>query len=560
MRYFKFLLIFVFSVNSFAQKSNNNGLYYFKKAYKFDINQKKDSAFYYYSKAEKQFYIEDNLYNQARVILNIGNLQSEQNDLVGSEINTIKALLIFKKLNKPFKIFTCYNKLGILLKNKEQYHKANEYYNKALKVADSLNKTKLQLIATSNIAINYKQQKEYQKSIEMFYRVLKHDSIKNYPIKKARALNYIAYCNYKLKKKDSLLQLFFEAKEIYNTKNHIPGVISNNLFLAEYYISEDKLSEAKKYLNESLNIAKKNKRNSNILLILKLLSKVNPIKSGYYFNEYTNLNDSIDKVQLLHKNQFAIITYETIEKEQKIIIQKNTIKTKNKLQKLLIVIIILSILSAIMLLFYNKKLHIKNNQINSLQIEIRHRLKNNLAMVSSFINKAKKNTNNINEIENYKTLNGRINSMKSIQELLYKNSNIDSINLNQIITSIAKLSENGFKSNKQILIKTQIENININSKKAEITGLIINELITNAYKYAFINKKNGIISIKAFIKDKNILFLIEDDGIGFPEDLDNKKSSSFGIKLIKGLTNQLNGKITFSNKEKGTKISLTIPL
>lgn len=554
------ILLFLWLQLSFTQiNKDSKGLYYFKKAYKFDCNQKNDSAFYYYLKAENEYLKEHNNYYQARVLLNISNLQSDQNDLISCENTLIKALKIFKNLNKEKNMFSCYNKLGILLKNKGQFNRSQEYYTKALKIAKKLNNTKKQLAVLSNIAINYKEQKEYIKAKQLFNKVLKHDSILNYPIKRARAINYLAYCNFKLKYFDNLPQQFYDAKKIYQIKNHMQGVLSTNLFLAEFFKSKNKKQKAKRVLDEAINLAIKTKRNDSKLLILQLLSKVDTIHATYYFSQYTKLNDSLSKVQLAHKNQFARIRFETQEKEQEIQIQKTILKAKNKQQKLLFLLLLLSLITSLILLFFYKKIKSKNVHINNLQIEIRHRLKNNLAMVISFINKAKKKSTYPEEVNNYNILNGRVNSMQIIQELLYKNSETNSVNLKQVINKIVVLSQHAYDSFQTITINTDVEYIELPHKKAKIIGLIINELITNAYKYAFVKRKDGNIGIKAFIKDKKILILVSDDGIGFPKDFNKLKVSSYGLKLIKGLTKQLNGKITFNNTETGTETILKIP-
>ena len=553
---FLFIIPFVYSQN----KQDSKGLHYFKKAYKFNQQNKIDSAFYYYNKAEKQYVLERNSYNQARVLLNISNLQSKQNDLIGCEASLIKALTIFKDLKKQNKIYNCYNSLGILLKNNAQYDKSEEYYKKAFSIATALNSTEKQLRVLSNIAINYKEQKKYQNAITTFNKVLINDSIINYPIKKARALNYIAYCNFKLGNEDQLPQLFYDAKKLYKKSNHTQGIITNDIYLGEYYISKKKITKAKKVLDEGLFLAKKTKHNGKLLLLFKLLSKADTINAKSYFSSYTKLNDSILKVQLVHKNQFARIVYETAEKEKKIKQQQQAIKEKSKQQKMLLIILFLSVFSVLTLLYFNKKLNVKNKQINNLQIEIRHRLKNNLAMISSFVNKTKQQVTTPKEKALFDILIGRINSMKFIHQLLYKKSKTDQIELQIILTQIVNHCAKAFKEDKNITVTSNIVPIKINSKKAELIGLIVNELLTNAYKYAFVNKDVGKIKVAIFKKDKNILLLVKDDGIGFPKDMNSVKSTSYGLKLVKGLTQQLNGRITFINKKNGTETTLIIPL
>jgi two-component sensor histidine kinase len=84
-------------------------------------------------------------------------------------------------------------------------------------------------------------------------------------------------------------------------------------------------------------------------------------------------------------------------------------------------------------------------------------------------------------------------------------------------------------------------------------GLILNELITNCYKYAFKGREKGNIEIRLQQKDKMFSLSISDDGVGMPPNFDIKKARSLGLNLVNGLVRQLDGALTFQTGENGTR-------
>jgi len=561
------VIIFLVTQNIFAQSNfENNGLYYFKKAYNFDINQKKDSAFYYYLKAKKQYKKEQNKYSQARVLLNISSLQREENDLIGSENSLIEALKFFEQLGKDKKLFICYNKLGILLKDSEQFNKAQNYYNKALEIAKKLKNTKFELIVLSNIAINYKAQKKYKKAIDIFNQILKHDSIANYPIKKTRALNYIAYCNFKLHKNDNLPNLFYKAKQTYKANKHIEGIITSNLHLAEYYLSERKKTKAKRLLDQALNMAKANKKNSNILLILKLLAKADTINASHYFSQYTKLTDSITKEQSLYRNQFARISYETQKKEQKIITQQATIKAKNKRQKLLFAIVILNVLSVFMLFFFYRTRQKQQRQLLIIKKlrekeDERNRLAGNVHDgLAGYLRKALNKVDNLNEQINNPaldeigdTIETAYNKARNISQE-YQKLNFDNITFSQHIRSLLIESEELYKFTINI---EGINTINWSTISIDIKTefyRILQEALINIHKHA----DATTVFIKFHSLKNTVQISIKDDGKGTTITKDFK---NVGLANMESRVNDLNGKIKIiSSKNNGFELIISTPI
>lgn len=196
-------------------------------------------------------------------------------------------------------------------------------------------------------------------------------------------------------------------------------------------------------------------------------------------------------------------------------------------------------------------LYKQNNRIKQLQNEIHHRIKNNLGIINRLIDIAGKDRTDNTSLS---TLKGRIKSIELVHEYLYNSKNkADYIQLQNYLEDLCKAIAETFEMGKDIKVYIDAKT-EINSQVAEKLGLIINELVTNSYKYAFDNRSSGHISITARKQNKKLLELtVVDNGVGF----ENVNKGSYGIKLIKGLSHELNGKFLF-NSNNGTKFQLII--
>ena len=125
--------------------------------------------------------------------------------------------------------------------------------------------------------------------------------------------------------------------------------------------------------------------------------------------------------------------------------------------------------------------------------------------------------------------------------------------LEQLSSTLASM----YKGKGEIACKVEAYNIEIDIDTAIPLGLIVNELVSNADKYAFPEDRNGkiVIALKRQ-DDKAYQLLVKDDGVGLPAGIDPEKSTSLGLRLVSILTRQLNGEITLKN-ENGTSIIIT---
>ncbi|MEJ2629378.1 MAG: sensor histidine kinase, partial [bacterium] len=189
--------------------------------------------------------------------------------------------------------------------------------------------------------------------------------------------------------------------------------------------------------------------------------------------------------------------------------------------------------------------------------EIHHRVKNNLQIISSLLNLQS------NKIENQSCLFAlqvsmrRINSMALIHEKLYRSENLSSINFTDYIKSLAQhLLKSYDNKGKHIELKFNLDKIFLGIDTAIPCGLILNELITNSLKHAFLKNRKGKISISfTRLKNKTYTLRVSDNGVGIAESIDYLHNDSLGLTLIRTLADQIEGEAIFENKN-GTVCTL----
>ncbi len=193
---------------------------------------------------------------------------------------------------------------------------------------------------------------------------------------------------------------------------------------------------------------------------------------------------------------------------------------------------------------------------DTLLAEIHHRVKNNLAIVTSMMELQAMETDKKELQESLRVAQQRIQTIATIHELLYGAESLSHLNFGENVKQLVRNVEEIYNSSKQITIIINADPVPMNINQAIPCALLVNEVVTNAYKHAFENRKEGEIEVNLEEKDENVIVSVQDNGIGVPGDFMDKESSTVGITLINQLTKQLEGEITFSN-ENGTRFELT---
>lgn len=177
--------------------------------------------------------------------------------------------------------------------------------------------------------------------------------------------------------------------------------------------------------------------------------------------------------------------------------------------------------------------------------EIHHRVKNNLQIISSLLNLQSNYLNDIDSKKLFKESQNRIKTLALVHEKLHKSEDLEFVNLIDYVKSIITLLSYSYNMEhinlEYEIIDDNFEKFNI--EKAIPFGLIINEIVSNSFKYAFPDNQNGKIKCSIYLKSEKVNLKISDDGVGFKKNFDLYNSDSLGLELIFSLVDQLDGKI-----------------
>lgn len=197
--------------------------------------------------------------------------------------------------------------------------------------------------------------------------------------------------------------------------------------------------------------------------------------------------------------------------------------------------------------------------------EVHHRVKNNLSVVDSLLSMQARYINDVEALKAISDSQRRIHTMSLIHEQLYQASDVDKIDFCEYIQRLVVnlYSSTNFNAN-QIELKLDIKPTLLNIDMAILIGLIINELLTNAFKYAFPNDNTGLIEVIVYpsINDSrdcpDLHLIIRDNGVGIPPSVDFNNAASLGLRLVRILAQQLRANLDLSC-DIGTSFHFTLP-
>jgi PAS domain S-box-containing protein len=194
----------------------------------------------------------------------------------------------------------------------------------------------------------------------------------------------------------------------------------------------------------------------------------------------------------------------------------------------------------------------------SLLREIHHRVKNNLQVISSLLNFQSRRIKDKEALEAFMDTQSRVKSMAIIYEKLYQSGDITKINFAGYITNLTiNLFQSYRVDQNTIKLTTDIKEVLLDINTAIPCGLLINELISNALKHAFPDGKSGKIHISMHpIKGNEVELIVSDNGVGFPEELDFKKTESLGMQLVVSVVEEQLGGTIELNRSEGTAFKI----
>jgi two-component sensor histidine kinase len=175
--------------------------------------------------------------------------------------------------------------------------------------------------------------------------------------------------------------------------------------------------------------------------------------------------------------------------------------------------------------------------------EVYHRVKNNLALIASMLDLQTFSDKNIADHAPFIEAKNRILTMAIVHKKLYQSDDFNNVDFGAFIIELAGLIRESYaQAGKNVKVKFDISNHTITINQAILCGLILNELVSNAFKHAFPDGREGQITIKFQMEDR-VTLIVEDNGVGIFDTQDPENPATLGLQIVHLLTDQLNGNL-----------------
>jgi len=191
--------------------------------------------------------------------------------------------------------------------------------------------------------------------------------------------------------------------------------------------------------------------------------------------------------------------------------------------------------------------------------EVYHRVKNNFIAVFSLLQLQARIADNPRTREVLEESMNRVRSMSLIHERLYRSESLAEIDFGESMYTIAaELFHTYNAAAAGILLNVKADKVLLPADKAITCALLLNELVSNALKYAFPEGRSGVIRLELHEQDDHLTFVVSDNGVGIPEDLDIQRVETLGLDLTMSFTDQLEGTLEL-DRTGGTTFTITFP-
>ncbi|WP_243699188.1 tetratricopeptide repeat-containing sensor histidine kinase [Flavobacterium hiemivividum] len=545
-----------------------------------------DSAFQFYSTAEKIYdKLGDNI-NLGKTLINKATLQFKAGDFYGADNTIIKALRKIRKEKQVNSImYDAYNLQGLISNELGDFENAISYNNKALSVIDdNLIPEQFQSRATSynNIGYLYLSSKKYQQAKEYFLMGLKQNNLKTQkPSLYVLLLDNIAYAKFKLNETSDLPDLFFQSLKFKDSLKITNGVFVNKIHLSEYFASQQDTLNALKYSNEALFLAKSTNVSRDVLVALKQLSIIQPKNAAVYNKEYIQINENLQKAERSMGDKFSRIEYETDQIKS----QNSSLEVQNR--NLVYAFSLITILGLFLyiikaqknknrVLLYKQQQQKANEDIYNLMITQQNTIETNRVEEKKRVAQelhdgvlgrmfgVRMNLDSLNKYQDEVAVNqrsGYLSELKNIEQDIREISHDLNREKSELINNFVAIVDNLFEEQRKTFQSKLISSIDSTIKWELLENAvkinlyrIIQESLQNINKYAQANT----IKVELKKNEGNLVLVISDDGIGFNAKV---KKKGIGIQNMRSRTKECNGEFHIKSKKgEGTSSTVIIPI
>jgi two-component sensor histidine kinase len=480
----------------------------------------------------------------------------------GSE-TVFKALALYEKLGDQQGVAQCYTKICDLLYYSDSYAEGAEYCKKAIAIQEKNG-------YEEDLALSYRRLAENQLFLgDLDESLANMNQAINLYKKIGETGPPILACYNGRGNIYKYMERYEEAIEDYNRCYEGAKAIGLERYMmpptaniGHVYLLQGKYAEALPYNLRAIEIMKRigNSKNlwENYMHVSNIYSELGDYKNALEYHElYEQGHSEYLNTIIARKDSELQVKYETAQKDLAILDKEAKIAQQRKTQWLYIGIA--GLLAVILFGMYftlknirkkrkalvvlNSELDAKNRQNELLLKEIHHRVKNNLEMVKSLIALQSAKLEDGASKEAMLASQNRVQSMGIIHQKLYQGENLGSIEMKDYFINLGEGVLDTFNAEEKVKIECAMDDLNLDVDTAVPIGLIVNELLTNALKYAFPEGAKGQINISLIKEDDDLLLKVTDNGIGKTEG-SKPKGTGFGTQLIQLLTQQLNGTVS----------------
>jgi len=340
--------------------------------------------------------------------------------------------------------------------------------------------------------------------------------------------------------------------------------------IGKFYTRWKRYREARPYLAAALadsTMARQTQDRKAIeLMLFQTDSALGNFRSAiHHYREYSALNDSTFNIEKIRQFQELQVRYESKEQQQSIKLLESQareeqiqLREAHRQRNITLAGITFVLIAAV---WGYRSYHTLRRVVREkdqlltdkdlLLKEIHHRVKNNLQLIVSLLDSQSMYLNNTAAQAALQDTQNRIKTISLLHQKLYRLNMVTSVNMSAyILEIISYLNETFGTGDRQIAFTYSIAPLTLDVSEALPIGVILNEAVTNSIKYAFPGHRKGEINVSlSETETGGVCLRIKDNGIGFPENFSYDKQESMGLVLIKGLSQQLNGKLSIESTD-----------
>ncbi len=547
----------------------------------YEHHQKLDSTLLMYANCKK-YIRKDNYARQAFLLCDMAYTYDLLHDYEKATQLTLMAEKMAEKSGSKTQIGAIAISIAEGYSNLKMNKQAEQYFKKSIQIGEAANLQQLLDQAYRFYGIHLLKNKKLEEAYKNFKLGYKSAVVNKDSISMAYSWRYLSEYFWYKKQIDSSFLLAKKAEKIWERRAENRDLSDICLQQGSYYLELNRLAEAEKYLKKAeLHALDDLYFNEQLYTDLaNLYFKKNNLKEAFeYLSKAKNCIKQINEEENKSRVTSWRLKFETDKKEaliqktlkDKALATENTRK-KTELAQTVSIFLIFTIISlSIIIVFYlkskkNNKLLKKSNdaleklahQKRILLKEIHHRVKNNLTTLNSLLFLQAKATKNMETKATLEECQTRIESMALIHQNLYNEGESDKVNFNKFIEELFESINQSYAiKNKSIAIELDQNDSSIDVSLAIPLGIILNELVTNSFKYAFSDTEQGKINITVNQNKNKLVIDYYDNGKGLTKDFDSEHDG-FGFKLIKILTQQINGWIQYQFSDNKSRFTITI--